>query len=104
MNDGNLGASSYEHVVAVLDGQYVSGAKGRGYEPGTFCWIWPSRACQYTLAHEIGHNCGLSDKYLKNPVRPGPDEKNLMNMCGCGGSTGCTRDGRLRYDQWSVVN
>jgi len=53
------------------------------------------------MAHEIGHNFGLSDEYTFVPNGnsvPGEDRNNVMNMKGVG--TG----NRFRYKQWKVIN
>lgn len=104
MSDINLNASDYDHVVAILDGRHLTNHRGMTTIRGKFIWIWPSAGCQYTLAHEIGHNLGLSDVYLKNPPRQGPDKDNLMNLCLCDPNHSCTRKGVLRYNQWKEVN
>lgn len=84
-----------DSTVFIISNPFTGTIRGRGENPGKYSWIFTNLT--KTVAHELGHNKGLGDRYNLPPEVSGnkDDPENVMsNYMG----------EKLRKDQWDTLH
>lgn len=97
--------SEFQCIVFMILGSDTGTAAAWGQHPGKLSWVYTRTENPYVSAHEMGHNLGLDDEYIRvngDFKSLGPDTNNLMNAIGL--SSVKALQYRLRNFQWDIIN
>ena len=90
------------HYVFIIPGRDSSSfyIAGWGIRSDNYIWLYDFVDEPLILAHELGHNCSLTDEYTFSPegaLISAGDKENIMNYWDGG-------DRHFRYEQWIQAN